>query len=466
MSTSISFRFVLGRYHGTRWGHNVNEGAVDWPPEPWRIVRALVATWKTRLEGLDRQAVESTLAKLADPPVYEVPPYALAHTRHYMPDNKDGTDKVIDAFAAIDRDAPLVVTWPADLNDPERAVLRQLCDELPYLGRAESICEARLLERDHSSSADSSSARPLTEGDAVRDPVRMLVPASPLDLGAITVRTADMRKAGHLDPPGSVRVAYECPPAALPTANSPRHRRVAVTAIRWSIISNARPSVKSAVVMADALRAGAMSRFGTPPSPVLAGKDDSGSPLAGHRHAHYLALPNLAGESDRLLSTLVIWAPRGIGDAEQEALGRLESLSGREFVADFRPCRLGLEAFGAIEDVAPELCGPAESWESLTPFAPPRHSRKNEDWYEFTAAELQRELQYAGKPVARSIEVTRGDWLDFRRHRIRERRAVDARRAIGARLYFDEQVSGPICLGALSHFGLGLFVPVRRLYST
>jgi CRISPR-associated protein Csb2 len=460
MGTSISFRFPLGRYHGNPWGRNVNEGGVDWPPEPWRILRALVATWKTRAVWLDDGIVGSILAKLADdPPTYDVPHFTLAHTRHYLPDNKLGTDKVFDAFVVVDRDSSLVVTWEADLTGTERAALRDLCDHLPYLGRAESICEATLLEECHDRPAGSRLVRALSDDAVVDDALRMLVPSAPLDLEALMARTTDVRKGGRLDPPGSERVSYERPRVAQPTSNRTRHPVHTVTAIRWSIVTNAQPSIKSAIVMADALRAAAMSRFGTPPSAVLGGKDATGTPLSGHRHAHYLALPRLDNDGGRLLTTLVIWAPGGLPESEQAALGKLDRLSGREFVAEFRPCRLGLEAFGAIENVAPEICGPSAVWESVTPFAPPRHPRRGQDWYDFTISEVQRELQFVGKPPASSVEPLTGDWLDFRRHRIREARAADARRAIGIRIGFEEQIAGPLCLGSLSHFGLGLFVP-------
>jgi CRISPR-associated protein Csb2 len=35
--------FPAGRYHATPWGRHVNEAALAWPPEPVRILRALIA---------------------------------------------------------------------------------------------------------------------------------------------------------------------------------------------------------------------------------------------------------------------------------------------------------------------------------------------------------------------------------------------------------------------------------------
>ena len=43
---ALSVRFIAGRYHATPWGHHVNEGLIEWPPSPWRILRALLASCK------------------------------------------------------------------------------------------------------------------------------------------------------------------------------------------------------------------------------------------------------------------------------------------------------------------------------------------------------------------------------------------------------------------------------------
>ena len=42
---AIEFKFLAGRFHATPWGRQVNEGAVEWPPSPWRLLRALIAVW-------------------------------------------------------------------------------------------------------------------------------------------------------------------------------------------------------------------------------------------------------------------------------------------------------------------------------------------------------------------------------------------------------------------------------------
>jgi len=64
----ISVSFPSGRFHATPWGRHVNEGATEWPPSPWRFLRALVAAWKRKLDDQLRQAdVEKLLRALKAP---------------------------------------------------------------------------------------------------------------------------------------------------------------------------------------------------------------------------------------------------------------------------------------------------------------------------------------------------------------------------------------------------------------
>ena len=56
-----------------------------------------------------------------------------------------GTDKVFDPFAALDPHSEIVVRWSNTLDAQSRAVVTRLCGLLPYLGRADSLCQARLL---------------------------------------------------------------------------------------------------------------------------------------------------------------------------------------------------------------------------------------------------------------------------------------------------------------------------------
>lgn len=334
-------------------------------------------------------------------------------------------------------------------------MLSALLASLPYLGRAESICEARLIGDD---ALGGEACLPVPPGQAAAGTaVRVLAPRLPLDMAALVARPLEVRKAGLVDPPGSYWQTYDLPLRPGPSSAPPRRHRPASrpTAIRWAIHTPALPSVRAAVAMTDVLRRSCMSKVGDPPAELLAGKDAAGDPLKGHRHAHYLAFDD---EGNRRLTHLVVWVPAGLGPREAAALVRLEGLWGREFISDFRPARLGLEAVGDISAVAPRLAGPSSRWASHTPFAPPRHPKRGVAWESHIEAQVGQELARRGCPEPSAVRVRTGDWLSFRRHRIGERLA-DGRRAMGVEIVFSEPVAGPIALGALSHFGLGLFLP-------
>ena len=75
MSTTLAIRFPLGRYHANPWDRAVNEGATEWPPSPWRLLRALVATWHTRWPGLPASILDGLLDSLTDPALIPHPPH-------------------------------------------------------------------------------------------------------------------------------------------------------------------------------------------------------------------------------------------------------------------------------------------------------------------------------------------------------------------------------------------------------
>ncbi len=191
---ALSFRFPAGRYHATPWGRNVNEADVAWPPEPWRLLRTLVATWWRK--GDRTQWSEDDLARLVDalaesPPEYTLPEGAIhSHTRHYMPSG--GLDKgrprttlVFDAFLRLPRGAILVAAWPdVTLASNLFALAEDLASAVGYLGRAESWAECEAL----SGWAAQANCKPLgAEGRGFSlegDLVRALAPLSPSEYSA------------------------------------------------------------------------------------------------------------------------------------------------------------------------------------------------------------------------------------------------------------------------------------------
>ena len=156
MSVSLAFRFPAGRYHATPFGHHVNEGLIEWPPSPWRLLRALISIGYTSgawngdgPPDVARSLIENLASEL---PHYRLPPAVGAHSRHYMPigvlDPKTKIEKttlVFDTWARVE-DQELVATWrDVILGDAERSMLVGLTERLNYLGRSESWVEGRVL---------------------------------------------------------------------------------------------------------------------------------------------------------------------------------------------------------------------------------------------------------------------------------------------------------------------------------
>lgn len=155
---TLILRFPARRYHATPWGHHVNEGQIEWPPSPWRLLRALIATGYATLQwsgdGLPPVA-RSLIERLAGAlPRYRLPPGAGAHSRHYMPlakfkNGREDTTLVFDTWAQVD-DGTLAVIWDATLSEEETRLLSELAERLGYLGRSESWVLARLARPDES----------------------------------------------------------------------------------------------------------------------------------------------------------------------------------------------------------------------------------------------------------------------------------------------------------------------------
>ncbi len=170
----LGIRFVAGaRYHATPWDAHVNEGRIEWPPCPWRLLRMLRAAWELRGErpGMpSRASMRELVTRLSEaPPLYLLPERGLvaSHTRHYylVEDKSKGPKSkcLFDAFLDVGvprmdgwrlrcrgrggDEAPwhLVVCWPRlELSEERATALDRLLAEVNYLGRAESLSLAEL----------------------------------------------------------------------------------------------------------------------------------------------------------------------------------------------------------------------------------------------------------------------------------------------------------------------------------
>ncbi|MGV1008964.1 MAG: type I-G CRISPR-associated protein Csb2 [Dermatophilaceae bacterium] len=479
MATALGFRFPLGEYHATAWDRAVNSGESEWPPSSWRILRALLSTWHTRGPQFDREVVERVAVGLAsEPPSYLLPSVTPSHTRHYLPGVRHTATVRDTAYTLaprlqVDREAALLVLWPnVDLDADCRHVLGALLKAMPYLGRAESVCDARLLEPPEVPAVDQTWIVP---SDTV-DELRVLVPESGVTRAQLEVTPDAMRRARRLVPEGGRWQGYRRGHVPAPGRAGPMY--ALPTAVRWAVGGHAPIHERNGVLTTSGLRLKALRAIkdcGLDTAPDfrrLAGKHERQRADDGHRHAHWMWLrasqSGDAASRDRV-GELALWVPEGI-PAEMVApivgVGGLPRLGGEP--KGYAPAPLYLMAVGRCEQVVPELTTRSLRWRTRTPMLTDRHPKARRSVDSFVAAELQRELSYrdwgeGGTPTLVSVSVAKA-WEDrevtqYRRYRLTESMA-ERRRGFEVTFELDRGIDGPVSLGALSHFGFGLFEPV------
>ena len=472
VNVSLAVRFPLGRYHATPWDASVNEGRVEWPPSPWRILRALVSVWKTRLTDLSEEKVMALLQNLAEePPIYWLPDTRLGHTRHYMPSlshhmNNPGKNRDLgfDSFLSINPNQELFVEFGRRIDTSQFEILSRLVGALPYLGRADSVCHARLSSDDAQLKDRLIRYEPSNSGEG---DLRLLVPTPCFSFDDLCESPTALRSSKRLDPPATRWVEYrKCSPLKKPARGNQLKKYSPIEAVRWYLPDQGRPPVAETAALCEILRRAVTNRYQKKylhPSASLSGKDKDGDRLTDqHQHAHYLAFSSVG---DGRIDTLAIWSPGGLDEEEIEAITSLRYLYTPEHLRRLTRYRLGLEVIGKSIIAIPELMQldkqGTKRWKSITPYVPGRFHRKWGDHslkMSFVAEDINRELQYRGLPTAdKVIEIRNPDWRRFRRKRLNK--PGGNRRALSLRLELSEPIVGPLALGALSHFGLGLFKP-------
>jgi CRISPR-associated protein Csb2 len=431
---AISFSFPAKRFHATPWGRQVNEGAVEWPPSPWRILRSLIAVWHHKFPDIPEAEIRNLIEELAPLPYFRLPPASQGHTRHYMPQVNGEKTKIFDTFIAIEPSDQVVAIWnDVNLSDIYREILGKLLAAMTYFGRAESWVSAELLD----SIEKGANALPLELGiepEHGHELIRTLVPSIPVEhakwyqnsrgqrreaklaqlvadaqkkgkpieklklsqkdeemidsglpatlFDSLHADTSELRKAGWNQPPGSRWVNYSRPTDAFASTvvgtHVERQRDTKPTVARYAVCGAVRPLLTEAVFLGDRVRAKLMGLskglLGNA-SPVFSGKSEDGTLLHDrHCHAHFLAE---APKADGRITHVNVFAMREFSAKEEEAISNFDNLPSRDGY-DLRFVLLGIgrpEDFGGLNDKAGQSRGLAESheWVSRTPFVLSRH---------------------------------------------------------------------------------------------
>lgn len=466
-----AFRFPTGEYHATPWRLAANAAEPEWPPSPWRILRGLISTWHTRCPHLSVEDIEVIVGALAEqPPEYVLPAVSRSQTRHYLPQvghlgRKTGnTSLTIDARLHIAQGEAVVVRWPASLPSSARDALSELLEAMPYLGRSESICEASLMDEAPIAS-ESAWTRAAVGGSQL-----VLCPAAGVSIAELEKSPDEVRKMRLAIPPGATYRTYELVPTAQPV--QPHVVVSEPTAVRWAVLSRTPFSMASGVLAGHALRKqvlgwGQVARIDHPDSWRLTGHDEARQ--GTHTHAHWLFIPDRTDRRPgmlRRIGEMVLWVPAGIPADLIDQVMRVHELPTltRWAPSGYVPSELQVSGIGRVEDILRDHIGPSKVWESVTPVTSTRHSRPNWDeaeyWRRVAKHELSWRPAFASSEVV-SVSLLAGSERDVRRtrrYRWVETMAAN-RRAAMVRVELSEPVVGPMVLGELAHFGLGLFMP-------
>ncbi len=464
----LSFQFTAQRYHATPWGSHVNEGLVEWPPSPWRILRALIHTgfakegW-AEIPPTMKRIIERLSGSL---PQYQLPDATAAHSRHYMP-APEKTTKVIDAFAWVGTH-PLLVNWPCELVEEDRAFLASLLSRMSYLGRAESWVHAQLLpdgeiENFQANAFPADGTDPCDPGweqTSLLTPVEagsyhvwregalstaeeklqrdsnaagkkvtkkalvQLGQVYPVDLTAcLTVETGWLQSQGWSQPPGSRRALYwrrsdSLEPMRSQVSTKPRRSvaggaHVALLALSTdNPKSQVLPRLKDMLPVAERLHRALIFLANKCPDSIdceeLSGKDSEGKPLQGHRHAKIIPLCLNTTDSKVNHFLLHTHPDMPLGDAAHWALHRIRtigSIDKSEGSGEAKKLFASLVGLGKSADFTKAVGNPLGVGSVWASLTPFVPPRHLKERRHGLVDQVQAELTSRGFPEAVDIEV-------------------------------------------------------------
>lgn len=509
MQVVLEHTFPLGRFHATPWRVNpFDDPYGEWPPSPWRLVRAVVARWYQWWR-------ETTAAPRSAPDLKELDDLVRALCtsgyRFHLPGNARrgnplrqyfpvefgwnpkgkkkaavrcyGTSLAQDNYWCVPSSEGGTVWWYLDgdgWTDPLLEVLDRCLERITYFGRAESVTRIHRVDAREAPEPNCEFHNQRRAGS-----VPVLAPYPDATRQDVERVTDDKQNVNRSIPPGA-RIMYAIRPTKPPAREKPQRgsppsdRQLVQFAIGWNVAPEPRAIVRltarfRGAVISELIRLktgdpkGTWSRSDEAIRDAIAemtGKDSTGNPLAGHRHAEFLAW-----WEDGVPVRLLVWRDgRPFDEDEQAALFRAAAreLSWAGAGPEVDAWKVRLVPLDHAVPPPPGFDGTkARVWESVTPYVPPRHhlrgSRPREG--ESVAAQVCRELALRGVAGADRVGVeaiSGAEWVAV--HMPRNKRAkqsfIGDRRGYRLRLTFPEAITGPIRLGHSSTFGLGLFRPI------
>ncbi len=491
----VEVDLLSGRYHAHVWGQSqFGMAGPEWPPSPWRLLRALAAVWfATRPSPFSEQDRDHLLEVLgrADPPELWLPKTSFHEVRYYQPVRMAGSDRALHHdFFAVPDGGRFWFRFNVGLTADQRNLLEALLTRFRYLGRSESRARLRLVDRGEPPHGVVRVV-PRRPGQSVTSVTYRWVLCTAPDFRAAdlwSVGNGSTKTGGGAHPPhlvdllldkkmplpnGARWVEYAVPdgiliheirPRAKPPAGKPD---VEVAELHFRLNRRIPIPVQSLVGVARAFRDTAAARHRNLTgidSRVLTGREADGSIARGHQHAYYLPRPS----GTRLaVDTLVVRIPAGRLTSQE-----LDALLGVTQI------RIGKGPYPITVIPERRLDRPlaprrATCWRSMTPFVPPLRHRPGrdrtsvEEQAAFFAEQLcgRRPVSVRRRPGPGGLgEVSPllvHQYFGHDREKGTRRPILTRRLGFWLELAFDKPVVVSAPLGADAHFGAGQFEPAE-----
>jgi CRISPR-associated protein Csb2 len=420
--TTIQLTFLWGRYYAHPWGINPTRlREPEWPPSPWRLLRALVSAWfrahPGQVPSAECIALIETLGR--ELPEIGTGKVSFGYTVHWQPNyGAAGKEEKADAlykntrhenhFAAVP--GAVFFRWRhVELTPEQRRTLETILAELAYFGRAESLCQAEICEGELTS-ADIGWCQP-AGGRKISASCREvfcpipgpgnfrftdlwsrrsaeLAPDSP----DAPPHLVDTLLSSDMKPDGAAWLSYQMPDGwpqkwvvrtprtAHPAKNhNPSAGPKVAHYLRFSLQCRVPLLPKFIVPLSEKFRDVANHHLckvhgdGTASFALFGHAKDRPPDVVGdHQHAYYLPMA-VRNDSSGALSELHIWCPYGFTQQEIEILLRVNRLDWGSGKYPVRPVLTAM-AKEPPADV-PFSTGNTASrlWRSASPFVPPRY---------------------------------------------------------------------------------------------
>ena len=458
---TIKIELIANRYHANPWNRAHVEGAIEWPPSPWRLLRAILAGgFAAGLSQADVVAVVEPLS--VELPQFYLPPGSYLQTRSPRKDRNDTTDlfsmgkDIYDAYLNFDSgDRTIWVQWPVELSLINQPVLMRCLAYCRYLGRREADAVWCIAENEAMPTAN----------------------ALPDETGTVQLAACD----------GDIEAMLKSP-----YQSQVKEKRAVFAGLRWvnyrvqevpaervsssltyyraeiAISTKGKPQSTSMLYWIEKLHR-KLAKIGTP---NFTGCDEQRNPLTSHKHV--FVQPKIEGTE---LVGFGLYCDDGFTETEVNHLYSVRKLYGK-----------GSEMLIRVVNLASDQGSAAQVWESETPFflsrwpltrhGKPRlikGSNYQKDGPEHQALkglcylpqfnldpklcsfeENSQGLSLIHEGLTVAIAVTE-KWVGAERwKRDRVHGKIAKPTGYKVKLLFSKPVEGPIAIGYSAHFGFGM----------